>query len=355
MGTNNAAREALDTAIHKSRVYLHKPIQIAEILFRHRTEKGWNLSDLESCRNISKSWHDDVSTLLDEHNGTSSQRYAGNRFESNVISTKFLAQLGAINKRDTGLVEAYIYKALETRLSSTHEVYKYLRSSTADSFSLETLVSFFQNRRELRRNTGKLYEIVVYALITTIIRALKAQIALKIRSKDKAILKDFERCIKMVLGIDSEQSKFIFPTTPYRSGRTNDTGNVLDMWANYGQAIQVKYLTLSKELAEDAADKLTTKKIIIVCLDTERKAIESLFRQISFGETLQGIITIDSLDNWYKLCLTKKHRGNFGLNLLRDLRRKFVEEFPPNKTIVPLMKKRGYDKIAMPNNWNTWA
>ncbi len=278
MGTNNAAREALDTVIRKSRIHFYKPIQIAEILFRHRTEKGWNLSDLESYRNISKRWRDDVSTFLGTHNGTPSQKHEDNLFESNAIPTKLLAQLDAINKKGKGLVEAYIYKALETRLSSTHEVYEYIRSSTADSFSLETLISFFQKRRELRRSTGKLYEIIVYALFTTIVRALKAQITLKIGSKDKAILKDFEQFIKMVLGIDSEQRKFIFPTAPYRSGITNDTGNGLDMWANYGQTIQVKYLTLSKELAdEDAADELTTNKIIIVCLDTEKKLLSRCF------------------------------------------------------------------------------
>jgi hypothetical protein len=40
------SKNALDKIIKKSRVHLYKPIQIAEILFRHRTSKNWNLLDL---------------------------------------------------------------------------------------------------------------------------------------------------------------------------------------------------------------------------------------------------------------------------------------------------------------------
>ena len=35
------AKQVLDTVIRKSRVHLYKPIQVAEILFHHRTERGW--------------------------------------------------------------------------------------------------------------------------------------------------------------------------------------------------------------------------------------------------------------------------------------------------------------------------
>ena len=35
------AKQVLDTVIRKSRVHLYKPIQVAKILFHHRTERGW--------------------------------------------------------------------------------------------------------------------------------------------------------------------------------------------------------------------------------------------------------------------------------------------------------------------------
>ncbi len=351
MGTDNPAKEALDAVIYKSHVHVHQPIQIAEILFHHRTGKRWNLSDLESCRKRLKRWHDDVSMLADRHHGTSSQQDQGNFFASNVIPTKLLAQLGTINKRNKGRIEAYIYKALEIRLSSVHEVYEYIHSSTADSFSLGMLVAFFQNKQELRCSISKIYEILVYALFTTIIRALKAKTTANIEGKDKKILKDFERFLSMGLGIDLKQRKFIFPDSLYQADKPNDTGRSLTMWANYGQAVQVKYLTLVQSLAEDTTDKITADKIIIVCLGIERKVIESFLWQIGFGKKLYGCITIDSLGDCYKLCLNKKYRDNLGANLLNDMQRKFTEAFPSSKEIVPFITKRGYDKIVMPSDW----
>ena len=80
MRIDSAAKKALDKVIRKSRVHLYKPIQIAEILFHHRTEDTWNLKDLESYRNISKKWRDEVSLLLVGRRSTSSHRYQDNIF-----------------------------------------------------------------------------------------------------------------------------------------------------------------------------------------------------------------------------------------------------------------------------------
>ena len=56
---------------------------------------------------------------------------------------------------------------------------------------------------------------------------------------------------------------------------------------------------------EDIADKITADKIVIACLDTERERVESLLRQVGWSARIQGIITINDLDDWYKLCLSK--------------------------------------------------
>src|SRR3990167_1815994 len=102
MPLDKKAKEALDVVIRKSRVHFYKPIQIAEILFHHRTERGWDLSDLESYRNISKRWRDDVSALLVGRRSTSSQKYQDNVFEVNAIPPKLLAKLGKINRKGNG-------------------------------------------------------------------------------------------------------------------------------------------------------------------------------------------------------------------------------------------------------------
>ncbi len=351
MPTENLSKKALDTVIRKSRVHLYKPIQIAEILYHHRTEKGWDLNDLESYRNISKRWRDEVSMLLVGRKSTSSQKYQDNVFEANAMPPKLLAQLGAINKKGGGFVEAYIYKALKDRLSSVRKVEEYVKSSTADTFSLQELVSLFQATPGLRRSIDKIYEILVYALFATIVRALKAKITLEIENKDPEILKDFDRFIKMVLGIDAKQTKIVLPAALYRVGVTNAADRGLDIWANFGPAIQVKHLTLTAELVEDIADNIPADKIVIVCLDAEKKAIETLLKQVGWGERIQGIITIGDLDNWYKICLNKKYRSNLGAKLLKDVERELNAEFPSSKEIDPFLESRGYDKITLPPDW----
>lgn len=351
MPTNNLPKQALDTVIRKSRVHLYKPIQIAEILYHHRMDKDLDLSDLQSYRNISKRWRDEVSDLLVGRHSTSSQKFQDNIFEANAMPPALLAELGKINGKGNGFVEAYIYKALEARLSSVREIDTYIKSSTPDAFSLKELVSFFQTTPGLRRSIDKMYEILVYALFATIVRALKAEVTLEIGNKDAEILKDFERFIKMVLGIDSKQTRLILPAALYRVGVTNAADRGLDIWANFGPAIQVKHLTLTPELMEDIVDSVTADRIVIVCLDTERESIESLLLQVGWGDKIQGIITINDLDDWYKLCLSKKYRDNLGKNLLKDVRREFDCEFPSSKGIKPFVESRGYDKIVLPSDW----
>ena len=73
--TQQTVKNAIDTVMGKSRVHWYKPIQIAEILYHHRIEKGWNLNDLESYRNISKRWRDEISLQLVGRKSTSSQKF----------------------------------------------------------------------------------------------------------------------------------------------------------------------------------------------------------------------------------------------------------------------------------------
>ena len=68
-------KEALDKILRKSRVHLYKPIQIAEILYRSRVKKDFDISDLETYRNSSKQWRDIVSLRLVGRVSTSSQKF----------------------------------------------------------------------------------------------------------------------------------------------------------------------------------------------------------------------------------------------------------------------------------------
>ncbi len=68
------SKEALDKIIRKSRVHLYKPIQIAEILYQYRHGAKIKLDDIETYRNISKKWRDDISKKIVGRVSTSSQK-----------------------------------------------------------------------------------------------------------------------------------------------------------------------------------------------------------------------------------------------------------------------------------------
>ena len=248
------SKQDLDKIIQKSRVHFYKPIQIAEILFRFRKGEKIDPSDLESYRNVSKKWRDDVSKLLVGRVSTSSQKYQDNVFEKNAMPPILLRDLAEFNNKNNGLVENYIYNNLRKRLSMVSEASDYLNKSGVDNFNMESLLSKFTKQAGLKRSIDKVYEITVYALFSTILRALKVEVSIEIKNNDESILKDFHSFIKLVLGLPKGKKSISIPAKFFRLGITNAADTGLDMWANFGPAIQVKHISLSEEMAEDVAE-----------------------------------------------------------------------------------------------------
>ncbi len=351
MPKRNEAQLALNKVINKSRVHFYKPFQIGEVLFHHRTEKGWNLDDLESYRNVSKKWRDDISLRLVGRRSTSSQKYQDNVFEANAMPPRLLAALGEINEEGGGFVEAYIYKSFQSKLALLHKAAEYIKENTPSIFSLKELFSLFTKQAGLRRSIDKAYEISVYALFATIVRALRAEVTLEVKNEDKEILNDFEQFISVVLGIDAKRTKITSPAALFRLGVTNAADRGLDMWTNFGSAVQVKHLTLKPEDIEEIAEDIRADRIVVVCIDVEKRPIEALLKQVGWGERIQGVITLNDLDYWYTLCLSRKYLEKLGKTLLADLEREFICEFPSTEEIEPFLQERGYDTYVMPAGW----
>lgn len=342
------AKEAVDGVIKKSRIHFYKPIQIAEILFHHRLNPDMDLNDLEAYRNSSKRWRDEVTVRLVGRRSTSSQKYQDNVFEENAVPPRLLAVLGRVNNRGGGFVEAYIYNALLERFSVVHGIERYVKTATPDSFDLNEFEAMFVHDPGLRRSVDKMYEISVYALFSTLVRALKAQVTIEVLNRDREILYDFERFISLVLGINPKIPKLVLPAALFRVGVTNASDRGMDMLANFGAAIQVKHLTLTAETLEDIVDNIMADRIVIVCRDTEKGPIEALLDQVGWHERIQGIVTLRDLSSWYSECLSKKYRSTLGKMLLSDLACEFNEEFPSGAEIIPFIKERGYQRGKIP-------
>ena len=106
------AKAALDSIISKSRVHLYKPIQIAEILYKDRVDDDITLTDLETYRTKSKKWRDVISLQFLGTICSSSSKFHDNLFDANAIPPETIAARGDVNSKNTGILEAYIYKCL---------------------------------------------------------------------------------------------------------------------------------------------------------------------------------------------------------------------------------------------------
>lgn len=341
----------MDKIIRKSRVHLYKPIQIAEILYQYRTKRNFDITDLESFRNPSKKWRDDITKKLIGRVSTSSQKFQDNIFEANAMPPSLLKELAEFNNKNNGVVENYVYQQLHMRLNMVFEAYNYLDSATINSFNLEDFISLFVHKPGLRRSIDKAYEIIVYALFCTIVRALNVEMSLQIKNVDRDILYDFNGFIGMVLGLSSDRQKINIPAKLFRVGVTNAADRGLDMWTNFGPAIQVKHVSLTEELAEDISENITADRIVIVCLKGEKELIERITKQLPFSDRIQGIITFSDLVDWYRLCLSKKYESQLGKNLIQDLRREFSFEFPGADQLEPFMAERKYDPMQLTGEW----
>jgi len=345
------AKIALDKIITKGRIHLYKPIQIAEILYRARIFKDIDVSDLETYRNRSKKWRDIISLRLVGNVSTSSQKYQDNLFEENAMPPRLLVELNKVNLEQNGIVENYIYHKCKQRWSLLIEINHYLEQVTPSSFDLNYLISRFRYEKGLKRSIDKIYEIVVYALLVTIVRELRANISLEINNPDPEILSDFKDFIRMILGIEPGHIKISMPATLYRSGIANAADLGIDILTNFGPIVQVKHLSLSQELVEKIAGNVATERIIIVCRDDEKISIQSLLHQIGWKDRIQGIITLKNLLEWYDLCLNK-YADSMGRNLIKDLKNEYKKEFPLVTEIDYFLQERGYDPKQLRGKWS---
>ena len=340
------AKAALDNLIRISRIHFYKPIQIAEILYHKRcVNPSLNLSDKEEYRTVSKKWRDDVSIELLGRKCTSSARFQDDLFNENAIPPQILEVLGEENNRTGGAVEAYIYRCFIRKHGQLSEALDYCLKSTKNDFDVKKLIDSFREEAGLKRSLDKLYEIIVYALFSTIIDVLDVTVQVSIDEQKMDIVKEFEDFTKSVICIDLSKPVNVQKAKVYRVGVTNAADRGLDMYANWGPAIQIKHLSLDEELAEDITESISSDKIIIVCKSAEKKVILSLLTQIGWKSRIQSIVTEDDLVEWYEKALRGKYSEQMGNKLIGTLIEEISEEFPSLDTQSKILSSRHYEKI----------
>ena len=160
------------------------------------------------------------------------------------------------------------------------------------------------------------------------------------------LLKEFSDFAKSVIGIDETTLKTTQKAHFYRVGVTNAADRGLDMYANFGVAVQIKHLSLEVQMAQNITQGVRSDKIIIVCKDAERDIIESILTQIGYANKIVSIITESDLINWYEKALRGKYANELGDEVLKNLQVEIMEEFPPTKDLPKMLADRHYEALA---------
>lgn len=342
----NDAKMALDALIKKSRVHLYKPIQIAEILYKARSEGCIDPMDKESYRSISKKWRDEMTLPLLGRICTSTSKFQDNLFEDNAIPPIVLKTLIEENNQKEGAVEAYIYRKFIHKHDQLSDALQYCLDADPETFDVKAFIDSFWHEPGLKRSLDKIYEIVVYALFTTLVDVLDIKVEVSVDALNYNVLKEFEDFSKKVMCIDCSSTTCMQDGKVYRVGVTNAADRGLDMYSNWGPAIQIKHLSLDLELAKDIVSSVSSERIVIVCKDADKDIIVSLLSQIGWKSHIQSIVTENDLICWYEKALRGEFAELTSDKLLSVLCESIADEFPSVSSTPEILSDRHYETIT---------
>lgn len=342
------AKTALDKVIKKGRTFLYKPIQVAEVLYHYRTTNDVDLDNIETYRNQSKHWRDAVSIELIGRKCSSSAKYQDDVFNANSIPPEYIKILAKENKRLNGAIESYIYKHFINKQIQLKRALDIANKSTKEVFDVASFINSFWNQPGLKRSIDKVYEIVVYSLFSSLVEAINLKVEVFFDADKLDIVAEFSDFANKVMCLDVSTHKATQDARVYRVGVTNAADRGLDMYSNWGPAIQIKHLALDEELAENIVTSISSDRIIIVCKKAEKGVIISLLNQLGWRSRIQSIVTETDLLVWYEKALRGKYAHVLGDKLLESIRNELALEFPAIGEIPDILKERHYELIDNP-------
>ena len=274
-----AAKSQLAQVIKKARIHLYKPIQVAEILYRHRIGEGINLNDPATYRTQSRQWRDIVTTAIYNAHSTSSAGYQDDLFNKQ-LPPPLMVDLGLENK--DGSIEKYIYQAVKDRLSEVHQILPALSIASSDSPNLKSLVGTFADSPGLSRSVDKVFEIVSYAVVSLFLTHYQ----IRVRSVvGEPILKHSVSSMQFLHALNVKSDHAEEDAMVFRMGVANAADAGIDMWSNFGPGFQTKHIELSSNELREIVEKFTGRRLVVV--------VRSVSTELE-GQLLNHEILIDS-------------------------------------------------------------
>ncbi|WP_375563351.1 HaeII family restriction endonuclease [Bernardetia sp. OM2101] len=203
------------------------------------------------------------------------------------------------------------------------------------------------SNRLLKRSLDKIYEIIVFALFSSLVEVLEIDIEVSYSPSKKPILEEFSDFTSRILNLSTDKNNFKTKAKIHRVGVTNAADRGLDMWSSFGLAIQIKHLSLNEEMAENIVNSITADRIVIVCKKAEQKIILSLLNQIGWKSKIQTIVTEVDLINWYEKALRGENNNLIGHKVIEILNSEIETEFPATKNteFEDFVKSRNYQLL----------
>ncbi len=256
-----------------------------------------------------------------------------------------LVTLGNENVKYNGAVESYIYRKFLAKHSQLSNALEYCMTATGNSFKVEKLINLFWDEPGLRRSIDKVYEIIVYSLFSTLVDVLNLKVQISVAEDALPLLNEFEDFSTKIMCLDASNTSYMQEARVYRVGVTNAADRGLDMYSNWGPAIQIKHLSLNEDLAETIVAGVSSDRIVIVCKDAEEKTIVSLLNQIGWRSKIQNIVTEKELIKWYEKALTGAYSELLASKLLNTLSEEMLLEFPSLNSLPDALTQRHYEQI----------
>lgn len=318
------------------RVEMYKPIQVAETLRVATVSDHINLADVESYRTKSRRWRDEVTFALFNKRSTSSARFQDDVWNSSAVPPEAMVVLGRANS-PSHVVEAYIYSFIIEK----NQKLVTARSTVANLVSrkqVESLLAAF-NESTLTSSADRLYEILATAVFKT-----------ELSQTSYTITVDGPRSSnprKSIDGLVDLVCQFPMPLVVDRLGHTNAADAGLDIWTNFGVAVNVKRRPLNVALLEQIVEDTPIGSLHIVCLKVEPAALTRLNQLKNEGINI-SITTQEGLLNSIETLMANKTSLKLFVEILTKA---FDQEFPMAKTLGDFVKTRGYFSTPLPGIW----
>ena len=350
--TLQEAKAKLDQVIGAARTDFYKPIQIAETLRQRRLGTGVVFAAPATYYNQSLGWRNEVTRKLTGKASSSSQQYQHAVWS--IVDPQALEFLNLENSTSgrEGMVERYVYDRYSSKQQLIIGVINYVAEANPQTFSLADLLDRFAAGTGMGSSIDRAYEAISYVLLRTAIQAAGVEVTRTVRwdIHDEAH-QLLEAPLQAVAGMLKPGEAVVQPGRLFRGGDVNSADSGLDMWANFGTAVQVKHVAMNAAAIGQLLGKLDASEVVVVC-----KSITEGDRQVAVEKAAQNhktlrIVQASDLVQWYDQLCASDGSDNWPSMVLGELTHVLQSEFPQAVRFAEFYAERQYAAVHTSPLW----